>query len=268
MMEKVTEILVEASAEAVEPRFRALAEGEVMEKAPGELVTVADRDAERIISRRLRELLPVPVVGEEAVAADPSLARALHAEPAAWLVDPVDGTKNFVAGRPKYAVMASLVRHGQTVASWIWQPCTGTAYTAELGGGAWRGGERIVRDKVSARPEEWHGILKTRYFAAPTGALLTDRARVLAPLDPGHSAAGIEYPMVATGERDFVVYWRTLPWDHAPGSLLITEAGGRSARFDGTPYRPEAPGSGGNGLLVAADPEQWETLRELLLDGI
>ncbi|MFF2629684.1 inositol monophosphatase family protein [Kitasatospora griseola] len=265
-MEKVTEILVEAAAEAVEPRFRALAEGEVMEKAPGDLVTVADRDAERIITRRLRELLPVPVVGEEAVAADPALARALLDEPAAWLVDPVDGTKNFVAGEPSYAVMASLVRSGRAVAAWIWQPCSGTAYTAELGAGAWQNGKRLVREQVTTAPETWTGILKSRYFDPPTSHRLLANARVLGPLDPGRRAAGIEYPLVATGERDFILYWRTLPWDHAPGSLLITEAGGRSARFDGSPYLPEPPG-GTNGLLVAADPDQWETLREILLKG-
>ncbi|WP_099904629.1 inositol monophosphatase family protein [Streptomyces sp. TLI_171] len=266
-MEKVAEILVEASAEAVEPRFRALAADEVMEKAPGEIVTVADRDAERIISRRLRELLPVPVVGEEAVAADPDLARALSVEPAAWLVDPVDGTNNFVAGRPAYAVMASLVRQGQTVASWIWQPCTRTAYAAELGAGAWRNGERLTRDPVTTTPEKWTGILKTRYLAPPTRDRLLANSRALGPLDPGRGAAGIEYPLVATGERDFVLYWRTLPWDHAPGSLLVTESGGRSARFDGSSYRPEPPG-GPHGLLVAADPAQWETLHEILLRSL
>ncbi len=267
LMEKVAEILVEASAEAVEPRFRALAEGEVMEKAPGEIVTVADREAERIIARRLRELLPVPVVGEEAVSADPDLALALRDEPAAWLVDPVDGTRNFVAGRPSYAVMASLVRRGQTVASWIWQPCTRTAYSAELGAGAWRDGERLTLPKVTTAPEKWTGILKTRYFAPPTGHRLLANTLALGPLDPGRGAAGIEYPLVATGSHDFLLYWRTLPWDHAPGSLLVTEAGGRSARFDGTPYHPEPLGSA-DGLLVAADPEQWETLRGILLDGV
>ncbi|MFJ1751533.1 inositol monophosphatase family protein [Kitasatospora sp. NPDC088134] len=266
-MEKVTEILVEASAEVVEPRFRALAEGEVMEKAPGEVVTVADREAERIITRRLRELLPVPVVGEEAVAADPALALALRDEPAAWLVDPVDGTKNFVAGHPAYAVMASLVRHGETVASWIWQPVTRIAYTAERGAGAWRDGERLTLARAADRPEQWTGILKTRYLPRPQADRLLANAAALGPVEPGRGAAGIEYPLVAGGSHDFLLYWRTLPWDHAPGSLLVTEAGGRSARFDGAPYRPDPLGDA-HGLLVASDPEQWDTLRELLLAGI
>ncbi|WP_354645115.1 inositol monophosphatase family protein [Kitasatospora camelliae] len=263
-MEKVAEILAEASAEAVEPRFRALASGEVMEKAPGEVVTVADREAERIIARRLRELLPVPVVGEEAVSADPSLARALHSEPAVWLVDPVDGTSNFVAGRPEFAVMASLVRSGRTVAAWIWQPVTGTAYSAELGSGAWRDGRRLVRAPGPASPAEWRGSVKSRFLDPAEHHRLSTNARAFGTVTPGLRSAGMEYPLIAGGEQEFILYWRTLPWDHAPGSLLVTECGGVSARLDGSPYRPEAPGCE-DGLLVAGDQATWDRTREILL---
>ncbi|MEU9040298.1 MULTISPECIES: inositol monophosphatase family protein [unclassified Kitasatospora] len=263
-MDKVAEILAEASAEAVEPRFRALAAGEVMEKAPGEVVTIADREAEAIIARRLYELLPVPVVGEEAVAADPSLARALHDEPAAWLVDPVDGTSNFVAGRPDYAVMCSLVRAGQTVASWIWQPATATAYRAELGAGAWRDGGRLTRPPAPADPAKVTGVLKSRFLEPDHRHRLEANCSVFGEIRPGRNAAGVEYPDIAEGRFDFILYWRTLPWDHAPGSLLVTEAGGVSARLDGSPYRPEAPGCE-DGLLVAADPATWELARDVLM---
>lgn len=264
LMDKVAEILAEASAEAVEPRFRALAAGEVMEKAPGEVVTIADREAEAIIARRLHELLPVPVVGEEAVAADPSLARALHDEPAAWLVDPVDGTANFVAGRPEYAVMCSLVRSGRTVASWIWQPATATAYRAELGAGAWRDGERLTRPPAPRDAAELRGSVKSRFLDPEHRRHLMANATAFGEVSPGRHAAGIEYPDVIEGRFDFLLYWRTLPWDHAPGSLLVTEAGGVSARLDGTPYRPEAPGCE-DGLLVAADPHTWELAHKVLL---
>ncbi|MFC5663389.1 inositol monophosphatase family protein [Kitasatospora misakiensis] len=262
-MEKVAEIIAEASAEVVEPRFRALAAGEVMEKAPGEVVTIADREAELIIARRLRELLPVPVVGEEAVAADPALARALHAEPAVWLVDPVDGTANFIAGRPEYAVMVSLVRDGRTVASWIRQPVTATTYTAELGAGAWRDGHRLTRTPAGTDPAGWHGSVKTRFLDPARRRLIEGNVGAFGEVTGGRHAAGIEYPDIAEGASDFILYWRTLPWDHAPGSLLVTECGGVAARLDGTPYQPDPPG-GEDGLLVAADPATWERCRATL----
>ncbi|WP_035797319.1 inositol monophosphatase family protein [Kitasatospora mediocidica] len=263
-MEKVAEILTEASAEVVEPRFRALAAGEVMEKSPGDLVTVADREAEVIITRRLRELLPVPVVGEEAVAADPSLARALHTEPACWLVDPVDGTANFVAGRPDFAVMVSLIRDGEAVAAWIWQPMTRTAYAAELGAGAWRDGQRLTHAPAADSPEKWRGSMKPWFLTKDVFPGLRDRVHAFGQVTGGRRAAGVEYPQVADGDLDFLVYWRTLPWDHAPGSLLVRETGGVSARLDGTPYRADPPG-GEDGLLVAGDPETWERTRAILL---
>ncbi|MFD9127174.1 inositol monophosphatase family protein [Kitasatospora sp. NPDC059571] len=263
-MEKVAEILAEASAEAVEPRFRALGAGEVMEKAPGEVVTAADREAEVIISRRLRDLLPVPVVGEEAVSADPALAEALRSEPAAWLVDPVDGTANFVAGRPDFAVMASLVRSGRTVASWIYQPVTRTSYAAELGAGAWRNGERLVRPPVADDPEKWRGSVKSRYLDPALHHRMQTRARAFGRITTGLRSAGMEYPQLAEGEQEFILYWRTLPWDHAPGSLLVTEAGGVSARLDGSDYRPDPPGCE-DGLLVACDPAVWERTRAILM---
>ncbi|MEE1787511.1 inositol monophosphatase [Streptomyces sp. SP17BM10] len=263
-MDKVAEILAEASAEAVEPRFRALTAGEVMEKAPGEIVTIADREAEAIIERRLRELLPVPVVGEEAVAADPSLARALHSEPAVWLVDPVDGTSNFVAGRPDYAVMCSLVRSGRTVASWIWQPSTATSYRAELGAGAWRDDARLTREPAPHDAAKLRGVVKSRFLEPDHRRRLETNAAVFGELSPGRNSAGIEYPDVADGHTDFVFYWRTLPWDHAPGSLLVAEAGGVAARMDGSTYRPEAPDCE-DGLLIASDPETWELARGVLM---
>ncbi|MCX4745377.1 inositol monophosphatase [Kitasatospora sp. NBC_01287] len=264
-MEKVAEILAEASAEVVEPRFRALAAGEVMEKAPGDVVTIADREAEVIISRRLRELLPVPVVGEEAVAADPALARALHNEPACWLVDPVDGTANFVAGRPDFAVMASLIRDGQAVAAWIWQPMTRTAYSAELGAGAWRDGRRLTRAPADPDPARWRGFAK-HYLRRGRFPGLSAHPSAFGALTEGRRAAGMEYPQIADGELEFLVYWRTLPWDHAPGSLLVRETGGVSARLDGSPYRADPPG-GEDGLLVACDQQTWERTRAILLGG-
>ncbi|GAA2308891.1 hypothetical protein GCM10010149_68780 [Nonomuraea roseoviolacea subsp. roseoviolacea] len=87
-VDQVTEIVMDAARVAILPRFRALADGEVAEKSPGEVVTVADREAEELISRRLREVLDAPVVGEEAAAEDPRLSRALGEAPATarWLL--------------------------------------------------------------------------------------------------------------------------------------------------------------------------------------
>src|SRR4051794_10278381 len=105
-------LMAGAAGRAILPRFCALAQHEIEGKSPGELVTVADREAEALLAAGLAPLLPGSrVIGEEACSADPRLIDALG-EGIVWLVDPLDGTGNFAAGRPEFAVMVALLRDG------------------------------------------------------------------------------------------------------------------------------------------------------------
>ncbi|WP_028648273.1 inositol monophosphatase family protein [Nocardiopsis sp. CNT312] len=257
-VDAVTEILREAAEAAILPRFRSLAEDEVSEKGPGDLVTVADREAEELIGARLRGVVAAPVVGEEAVSADPGLLRALNEEETAWLVDPVDGTRNFVNGDTRFGVMAALVHRGETVASWILRPTEERVYIAERGSGTWRDGVRIRRGPAPAAPARMRGLVLTT--ALPAGA--RRRAEeAFASVGPGAHCSAVDYPHLFEGELDFIVFGQTCPWDHAPGTLMLAEAGGTSLRPDGDGYRP---GDATVGLLNAADGECWKTARSLL----
>ena len=160
----VLAMLQEVADEVVVPRFRALGDDEVSEKNPGDLVTVADREAEVLITERLRAAYPdAMVLGEEAVAADASLLQRFADADHAFTVDPVDGTKNFVKGSPDHAVMAAELRGGEVVRSWIWQPQHARAYVAERGAGAWRDGERLTRpDRAGARQDDLRGVTSRR----------------------------------------------------------------------------------------------------------
>ena len=261
-IDKVTEILVGAAEDVVLPRFRALGEGEVVEKSPGELVTVADREAEELISRRLRDVVDAPVVGEEAVAEDPGLLRALREAPEAWVVDPVDGTANFVAGRVEYAVMAAFMRGGETVAGWIVLPAEGRVYAAERGAGVWRDGARLHRKPAPADAGALRGVALSKYLDPAQRARIEAVGDRFAELGPGVGSAGVEYAQLLDGELDFVLFHRTLPWDHTPGVLLLNEAGGCVRHPDDSPYRPAEMRPG---LLAAADRGCWDTVRSLLL---
>ncbi|MER5888818.1 inositol monophosphatase family protein [Streptomyces sp. NPDC001941] len=262
--DKIIEILREAAEAVIVPRFRALASGDVTEKAPGEVVTVADREAEAIIGPRLRDLVAAPVVGEEAAAEDPGLVGALADPGPVWLLDPLDGTANFVAGSPDHAVMAALVRGGETVAAWIVQPATGRAYAAERGAGAWCGGTRLSCAVTDGDTAGLRGDALTRFLSPRARAHVLAAAPDFADLGAGTTCAGVEYARIASGERHFALFHRTLPWDHAPGALLVTEAGGTVRRPDGTPYRPADEGTG---LLGACDPRAWRSVRDRLAPG-
>src|SRR5580765_1049160 len=133
-----------------------------MEKTPGDLVTVADREAEGLITTALNAAYPSAVVlGDEAYAADPRLWDRYLAADHAFTVDPVDGTKNFVHGSRDHAMMIGEVKGGEAVRGWIWQPQHGKAYVAELGSGAWCNGERVVRPATPPR-SEWRGVTSRR----------------------------------------------------------------------------------------------------------
>ena len=131
--------LQEAAAVEILPRFRNLGEGDVRVKTEAiDLVTEADEAAERLIRARVAEFMPDALfVGEEAVAADPSLLEKLGDADLAVVVDPIDGTYNFAAGLPLFGVMLSVVSKGETVAGIIFDPMGNDWVIAEKGSGAW-----------------------------------------------------------------------------------------------------------------------------------
>jgi len=246
----VLELMTEVAKRYVRPRFRSLASHEIMEKSPGDLVTVADREAEVAITAALQADDPgVLVVGEEAVAADPGLLTQLAQADHAWVVDPIDGTRNFVRGSVDYAVMVAEIGGGEVQRGWILQPEHGVAYSARRGHGLWSSG-RPVCGVLAPGDGPWRG----------RAARLAQRGHT-ETFDIGASAwcCGVDYPDLAMGRTDFLIYTRSMPWDHAPGSLFVTERGGVVRGSDGGDYCPvEARG----GILAAAHPRIWDTVAD------
>ncbi len=249
-----------AAADEIMPRFRQLAAEDIVEKnGPHDLVTVADRLAEEQLTAALSALLPGSrVVGEEAVHADPTVLGALSGDDPVWIVDPVDGTRQFVHGDPGFATLVALAHRGEVLASWTYAPALDLMAVARRGAGA-----------------ELNGVPLHTGTPAP-GAVLDvaishfdfttdDQKRVLAALDTDGIAprpcgsAGLEYLYVARGEIDATAFSWENSWDHAAGLLLVHEAGGASGTVAGRPFRIE----GGNALPFTAARDA-ETARRIL----
>ena len=249
--EWVAQQLQDVAERVILPRFGALAEGEIEEKKPGDLVTVADREAELELVRILSAADPESlVVGEEGVFCEPARLEALPTAERAWVIDPVDGTKNFSRGSPDFAVMLAEVRSGVTVRGWIWQPIHGRMYIAERGAGVTCNGQPVLRARVDR--------------AVPLGATYVplrgeDADRVQVRRSWG--SCGIDYPSLIAGEVDFLTYRSMFPWDHLPGGLMVAEFGGRIASEDGVDYRP---GVIGRRLIAVIEPAIWPTVRDAL----
>ncbi len=261
--DRVQELLEQAASTWMLPRWRSLVAGDVEEKSPGEVVTVVDHEVEAFLGAALVGLLPDSVVvGEEACHARPQLLDAA-AHGTVWLLDPLDGTRNFAEGRPDFGILLALLREGECIAGWMYQPLARTLYRAERGGGAWQGGRRLRA--ASRASDRLRGIVKTRFLPPGMKERTTVAARdALAEVQEGTNCTVVDYPRIVSGQSDFAFYWRTLPWDHAPCALFLQEAGGHVARPDGSPY---VLTDKREGLLAACSEAVWhEATRALRLN--
>ena len=268
-MAGLTALLREAGQSEIMPRFRNLPECTVRHKTgPLDLVTEADEAAETVITAGLLRRYPgCLVVGEEATARDPGLLRQLADAELAFTLDPIDGTANYVAGLPLFGTMLAVIVRGEIVASLIHDPVGDESAMALRGMGAWTeapdGRRTDLRVARSAPVSEMTGVVSWRYLPEQQRhAVCRNLPRMAAVWD--FRCAAHEYRMVAAGKCHFLLFYRLMPWDHAPGWLLHHEAGGTAARFDGSPYHP---GVTGGGLICAPDRAGWEAIKAALLEA-
>ena len=257
----VAAVIKDAATRAIMPRYQQLAEGEIITKSPGELVTVADREAEMLLFEGLAKILPeAALVGEEACEADPALLDRLG-DALCWIVDPIDGTHNFARGAPPFGVMVALAQSGETIAGWIYDPLSGRLCHAHQGQGAFVGEERIAARTTGAEPPV---AAISLVFMDPA-----KRAAMSAQIAPHYTLVDIprcaaeQYPRLVLGVNDLSIFERTLAWDHAAGVLFVNEAGGKAARPDGRAYRVDEAHL--PGLIGAASPALWDELAARLI---
>lgn len=252
----VTAAIQQVAEDVVRPRWRSLAAGEVIEKKPGDLVTVADREAEAALTQILLADDPrALVVGEEATFADPGRRAGLATAPHAWTVDPVDGTRNFVHGSPDYAVMVAELRHGVTERAWIWQPELGHLFYGEHGGGV----------SVDGTPLARHAPQPPYRGAGSRDGIRGWQSPEVLPIGRTAFCCGVDYPRLLAGEWDFVVYFHANPWDHLPGALMLRELGGVVRMRGGDDYGPATTGTH---LMAAAGPETFQAVAPVWGDGL
>lgn len=255
----VARLMESVAADVVLPRYQNLAAHEVSEKAADDFVTIADRESEERLEAGLAALLPeAGVVGEEASAADLRILEGVG-RGVNWIIDPIDGTGNFAAGRPPFGIMVALVEDGEILAGWIFDPLARRMCHAAKGKGAWIDGERIIaRESGEVQPI---AALAIKYMLPDVRADILARAQGRFQTVDIPNCAAEQYPRIALGQNDIAIFERALPWDHAPGALFLNEAGGRLSHRDGTPY---LVGDGKTGLLGASSPRLWDSAAEIL----
>ena len=243
-IDAVTALVRAVSDEIILPRFRRLRRDDIEQKASDarhdDLVTIADREAERHLADALLAMTPgASVVGEEMTHARPDLLERLACDDPIWVIDPIDGTRNFCAGDDRFGVMVSWLVEGVTRAAWVHLPVHDLTFVAERGSGTCCNGVRVsIPDEVVA---PLRGTIHTGYMPPAVGRVVTETMTGRYTMLPDAWCAAIEYTEVARGARDFTIYYRLLPWDHAAPALIVSEAGGRVEHLDGTPYTVRSP---------------------------
>jgi 3'(2'), 5'-bisphosphate nucleotidase len=208
----------------------------VASKADLSPVTDADRAAEKIICERLEQVAPaVPTIGEEAVYE----GRVPATDGAFFLVDPLDGTREFVAGGNDFTVNIGLVRDGAPLIGVIYLPASGHLFAGTVGEGAWRAtvvnGALTERRPIHTRvaPDGTVDVVASRSHRTPETEAFIAQYRVGKVV---HRGSSLKFCAVAEGKAD--LYPRmgtTMQWDTAAGDAILRAAGGRVVTLDGKP---------------------------------
>jgi histidinol-phosphatase len=236
---------VEAACAAGEVALKYYRTGfDVTIKADDTPVTQADRGAEQAIREVLGRAFPdVGVLGEEFGAVGDQQRR--------WIIDPIDGTKNFIRRIPVWATLIGLEEHGEVTAGVIYNPVTGELLSARRGGGAFAGGERITVSPIADldRATLLHAGLRLLREAGCWEGLVrlvdaTERQRGFGDY--------LGYSFVAAGKAEIYLETDLKAWDLAPCKIIVEEAGGRFTDFAGIPTIHSGTAFATNGRLHEA----------------
>ena len=247
---KIEKIIRHVAETVVMPKFRNLKQNEIREKHPGDFVTVADEESEKVFTQLLAEALPGSlVVGEEAVAKDEGVLARFKEDKPVWVIDPIDGTYNFSHGRSKFGILIALVRNGVTQYGFAFDAPGNRMAVAQKGAGAFLDGRKLKIECAKSELKELKGQ------AGGAQAWHFDRYRPLFREIVNFRCSLHDYMSFISGEADFIVHTnKVTPWDHAAGCLLAQEAGGYAAINDGEPYHPA---HFGRAVMITAPSREW-----------
>lgn len=268
--DQVESIIRDVADRLIVPRFKNLHAHEIHFKGENNPFTVADIEAEAALKEQLMTLLPTSlVVGEEEFEHRPSVLDQFADDVPVWTIDPVDGTKAFIAGLPYYGVIVSLSSRNETLAGWLYDPSSDEFITAEKGAGAYHKGKKL-RVLEPCPLESLRGVMGARLIDSyvqcetPPDVKKPNFSRMLSSChDYARLVAGIPHFSGKQEQMHFHCWKQTCtPWDNAAGILINAEAGGFTAHWNEERFKPSHYG---RGILTAPNKASWRELRDWIL---
>ena len=228
---------------------------EVTQKDDKTPVTEADLASERVIVEMLTKAFPdIPVVSEEAV------PEAGFAEPAArfWVVDPLDGTKEFVARNGEFAVLIGLVEDGQPVLGVVHGPAIDVTYVAHGPGTAMRRRDGGEFEPIHARVPPSEGVVVIHSRSHENSRRLAEYFQDKPILERHVCGSALKFGVLAAGEADcYPRFGTTMEWDTCAGQAVLEAAGGHVFGLDGAPLRYGKAGLKNDGFLAWGAKPAW-----------
>ncbi|HEU4677266.1 MAG TPA: 3'(2'),5'-bisphosphate nucleotidase CysQ [Candidatus Paceibacterota bacterium] len=227
-MRDLLETAIDAATDAGSEVMRLYESTDFERKNDGSPVTLADTRANEVITAKL-EATGIAMLSEESASIGHPYPERL------WVIDPLDGTRDFIAKSGDFAVMVGLVENGRPVLGAVFLPVMRKLYFAERGGGAYGRDEKGERRlSVSARTEDLRFVRSGRHVDPRFDAV----AKRLAASVTARGSIGVKAGLIAEDESDFLLSWGKLgEWDVCAPEIILTEAGGEVTDAAGQPLR-------------------------------
>jgi len=229
-LEQLREVVLPLARQELLPRFTRAA---AALKSDGSIVTEADLACQQAVAAALAARWPqIPLLGEE-MAADAQQRLLEHAADGLWCLDPLDGTSNFAAGIPYFALALAYVRSGEVQLGLVYDPVRDECYSAARGQGAWLNGMPLRARATGLPLARCVAMVDFKRLAPPLATRLACSPPFASQRNFGSSA--LDWCQLAAGRGQLYLHGRQNLWDYAAGSLILAEAGGRAETLQGEP---------------------------------
>ncbi|HMM55012.1 MAG TPA: inositol monophosphatase family protein [Candidatus Desulfobacillus sp.] len=251
----VTQVVREVAAQVVMPRYLQVVREH---KADGTIFTEVDIAAQRALAERLQRLRPRPLLGEEEMAEEEQRQLWQEGSAGLWVVDPIDGTTNFVAGLPFFAISVAYFIDGRAVVGVVYNPATREMFFASRGGGAIMNGLRLPLRPPAASLAECVAGVDFKRIPKKLGDALATRPPYYSQRNFGCST--LEWAYAAAGRLDLLLHGGQKLWDYAAGRLILEEAGGGMCTLKHDDF--DADDLWKRSVIAAVDPQLFSAWRD------
>ena len=256
----VERILKDTAEREILPRFLKV-DSEM--KADGSAFSAADIAAQESLIDALSRLADLPMIGEEMPGETQKAAWNQGFSEGVWVMDPIDGSTNFLTGLPQFAVSVALMRQGHPILGVSYLPLMREMFSATLGGGVWRNGARlpaIPADAVHKAVADTVACIDFKRLPPRLSLAIVHEAPIYSQRNFGSSV--LDWCYLAAGRIDAITHGSERLWDYAAGWLMTEEMGGRVATFETDDFAAASPWK--RSIIAARDPKLFCLWRDWL----